>query len=767
MAATWWLGLQVLGLAALPLTLRVFRGLPDRGWLLARPFGLLLTSFVFWHAVTWALPNSRGSVVAAVVLVAAISWWLGRSYLGDLRHHLWRLRWHLLVGELLFLLAFVFYLFVRSHLPSLDVNEKPMELAMLNGVLRSQRFPPLDPWFAGHSISYYYFGYVITALMTRLTDLRAEVGFNLMLGTLFSLTATGAYAIASNLGCLARGAAAAVGPSIRVGLVGLTFVLLMGNLETPLEVLNAHSLLPAPVRAQFVIRGMPPPAADATFFPDASRDPEWWWRASRVVWTGPAPGQPPDSRPQDYTINEFPYFSFLIGDLHPHLFGLGFSFLALAIVLALFASPLAAGWREGALFAGSAAIVLGAFGPLNTWDLPTYLGLFLAAVVLAMLRMRDGRSPHTWLSGLALATAVAGLSILLYLPFYQATDLRQQATGFVPVRFPTHVSHFVLFWGPFYLAITAYLLEELRRRIGFVRGVALVLLPGLAVGLRFGPVAGALVLPIVAALILVLAKREPAGAFAHLLALTGASLILVCELIYVRDMFGGRTNTVFKLYYQAWVLLALAVAFVVWRSAPLLLVKDRRPVRRVLAASWGLGLAGLFGLALLYPIGATASRTNGLSGPRTLDGLADWRAAYPDEMAAIDWLREHVDGAPVVVEATGDSYRAEIARVSRSTGLPTVVGWLLHERQFRGSSPEVYARRDDVAELYGCRLTDRGCDPLPLDRSRIEAILRKYDVKYIFVGGTERAAYQVPDERFAWLDVAYRNPGVTIFRVLR
>ena len=171
---------------------------------------------------------------------------------------------------------------------------------------------------------------------------------------------------------------------------------------------------------------------------------------------------------------------------------------------------------------------------------------------------------------------------------------------------------------------------------------------------------------------------DVADMFAVLMIGLALLLTLTVEFAYLRDMFGTRMNTVFKLYYQAWVLLALASAYGLGRlvtSEASLLVKAP-----------AVGFAGLLIVAgLIYPVAATPNKANVFDSEPTLDGLAFMRASRPAEVAAIEWILANVNPAAVVVESSGGSYSPEGAgRVSMSTGNPTLLGWDFHEMQWRG-----------------------------------------------------------------------------------
>ena len=164
--------------------------------------------------------------------------------------------------------------------------------------------------------------------------------------------------------------------------------------------------------------------------------------------------------------------------------------------------------------------------------------------------------------------------------------------------------------------------------------------------------------------------------FALLMIGTALLLALGVEFVYLRDLFGTRMNTVFKFYYQAWILLALAAAFGLSRLAA-------RPSPAFLKwpalATAALLIAG----GLVYTVLAVPSKADSFRGQPTLDGLAFLARNNPGDAAAIAWLRTNVPPTTTVLEATGGSYSSEGAgRVSMATGNPTLLGWDFHEMQW-------------------------------------------------------------------------------------
>lgn len=818
-ALRWYLAVQLFGLAALPLTLRLFRHLPGRGYAFARPLGLLVGGWVFWLLLTFGwLPNTPGSAVAALGLVAAFGaavWLRPSNSSSSLSRH------HILAVELLLAATFVGWCLVRAHMPRIETSggEKWMEIGFLNAVLRAPRFPPHDPWLSGFAISYYYFGYVMMGMLVHLAAVPSTVGFNLGVAILFALTCTGAYGLVYALLARAGERKAAWG-----GLLGPLLVAVTGNLEGLLEVFHARGLFPASFWQWLDIRSInvpPPTFAEGSWVPTRFN---WWWQASRVLhdtapWHGPG----------EYweVIDEFPAFSFILGDMHPHLLGLPFVLLALALALAIFLGVRRAtrdarratfgvslSWWELFLY----ALCLGGLGFLNTWDFPIYLFVVVAAFALA--------SHHRNSLLFALLLAVGGFA--LYLPFW--LGFRSQAAGIAPnLLNGTRLPQFLVMFGPLFLPVAALVVAEARRRrvrardvlswtVGVLGGLLVFFtLAGLVSpdGRQYltawwtgGPIPGlehipdaprliaerlrgriltpwtplALAALLTTALLALLEFRvagldvsgletlnpetlepetvEPEAAYALLLVVTGALLTLAVEFVYLRDIFGTRMNTVFKFYFQAWVLWGVAGAYGLARLLDRALsgqasVPTRRGDRGGWVAMPALVLALLLvGAGLVYPTLAVPARAGG---PPTLDGAEHLHQTQAPDFAAIEWLNENVEGVPVILETPGDHYRAYVyeGRVSAFTGLPTLLGWGGHEHQWRGNYDEPARREPDIERLYTTT------DPM-----ETLTLLDSYGIRYVYVGPPERSRYPAPGlTKFAQLlDVVYDAGGVTIYR---
>jgi YYY domain-containing protein len=827
----WYLLITTLGFITFPLAHRLLAFLPERGYALSRALGLLLWGFVFWLAVSFGLVrNDIGGLFATLLIFAVFAIWWGRgaeggSSLDWLKKH----RGYVLTVEILFLLAFAGLAFVRAYAPEALGTEKPMELAFINAVLRSETFPPNDPWLAGYAISYYYFGYVLTGMMAKLTATSGGVAFNLMIALVFGMSAVGAYGLLYNFLRLARKTR-----PLLAALAGPLFLLIVSNLEGFFEVLRRRNVgwngedgpfwawldmkdLSTPpasapdmaerfgaLWAEFGLRGLPIWFNDV-FAPDRYW---WWWRAARVLHDNDLQGNFVE------VIDEFPFFSFLLADLHPHVLAMPFVLLAVGMAFNLYLG----GWRgeidlrltsiplsaQGFL---ALAVVLGGIAFLNTWDLPVTLAL--AGLGLALRRIREhglswARLEELVVTGLALGAA----AILLYLPFY--VSFSSQAGGILPnIIFPTRGAYLWMMFGSLFAPLffflwylRAHIPLNLRLGFGLVLGLTLFLwLFSVVFGLvlantdairqfitaqgatdvgqvlaaatlrRFEFIGGLLTLVVLLGLGVSyltatwFERRSAAEAgsspesrvggesdeaadtpfpFLLLMIILGGLLVLAPEFVYLRDHFGTRMNTIFKFYYQAWILWSLAAAF-----GFVTVLGEWRGWRAWVARTT---LLAMLVMSLAYPVFGLPNRANYFQSQRpTLDAGAYLANYASGDVAVIEFLRAQPFG--VVAEAVGGSY-SEYGRIATHTGLQSVMNWGGHQSQWRGSDQAYAGREADMRVLYETRSWDQARE-----------ILLRYNVRYVVVGDLERRAYRVEEQKFAYLTELLRVGNTVLYFV--
>jgi len=844
---SWYLTISLLGWLAFPIVYRLFPALPDRGYSFSRTIGLLIWSYVFWLLTSLGLSqNDTGGLLLGLLILSAFSAAIIFFHLHKARDNGLEIAdWlkitgsHLVKIEIFFFVAFAFLAIVRASNPELTSAEKPMELMFINSILRSPTFPPRDGWLSGYAISYYHFGYVMTAMFAKLTGTPGSAAHNLMTALIFGLSAIGAYGLLYNLLTIFRPTRSA-GNSWYAFFAPL-FLLFISNIEGFLELLHRRGVFwrfftDGSATSAFwtwldIKELRDPPLQPLKWVPDRYL---WWWRASRII--------------QDYdlggnfkeVIDEFPFFSFLHADLHPHVLAIPFSLLAIGIALHIFIG----GWRGHISLFGFplhitptgfffTALTLGGLAFLNTWDILVAATLVVGAYLLARVAEKGWgweRSEEAFVFGLPLAV----LAVALYLPFY--LGFSSQLGGILPnLVYPTRGAHLWVMFGTQLLPLFAYLVYLWRAQrlpadwritlewtigasfllwgISWLLGWAISLatpeigaqflqeqdIPNLAALFRFATekrlayIGGFLTLFAILAsslaFLLGWKKESPADPayleenrseksglenpqpiiFTLLLIFLGALLAVGPEFLYLRDLFGTRINTIFKFYYQAWILWSIAGAFG--------LVILLQTLRGIWAVSLRLALYLLILIGLTYPILSLATRTNNFHLKRSLALLNEirisesetlreparrelgalWTLDYfdhvardnPDEAAAMRWLQTAPDG--VVAEAIGGSY-SNFGRVSVYTGLPAVLGWPFHEYQWRGTFSMQGAREADIKTLY-----------TTADWQVAREIIERYDIRYIYVGNLERSE-PLQEEKFTRaLRVAFLQGNVTIY----
>ncbi len=800
-----WLILALIGLAGLPLSSRLFAFLPDRGYVFSRALGLLGASYLLWLGSTFGLlRNTAGGAVLATLIFAGVGMWLGRAGwrkdAGNQRPllvHLQQQKWYVLVVELLFLLAMGVWAYFRAYNPDIAGTEKPMEFAFLNGILNSPQFPPHDPWLSGYGISYYYFGYVQLNMLVQLTGVQPSIAFNLGLAVIFALTLLGGFGLVYNLVRSDDAHPAPFGRGVIFGLLGSLFLGLLGNLEGALEALHARGLMSPRLHALFDVKELVNAPITNTWNPGSGF--WWWWRASRVI--------------HDYNftrqldqevISEFPIFSFLLGDMHPHVLALPFVLLTLALALNLFRHPAtivekaeSRDWRTAwaavvAVFGLDGwglplyGLALGALGFLNTWDFPIYV--FLVTLIYALRRGLSGArlDRRLWTEIALTFVALAVIGFAGYLPFY--LSFKSQANGIWPNFYnPTRLVQYLLMFGPFLAALILLLVAAYRRldarRSALLRWLlAVLLLPliflflatllaALLPGVRgqiestFGQSAGQLIpqlariralapgtwlfvgalLACMGALLAsvfaprgdeTVAKRTGNATVIFVLALFFTALLLTygVEFVFLRDTFGTRMNTVFKFYYQAWILMAVGSAYALYYI-------NTRAGRGLRWGSWAV-IVVLAAGGMIYPIFAIPSKANNFQGDPSLDGARYVTQYRPDEAAVTAWLKQNSAPDAVILEAPGGSY-SDFNFISADSGRPTVLGWGGHELQWRGTYEEPGRREPLIEAVYQNR-----------DEERIRAIVDEFGIDYLIVGPREIDKYKIaPDRRRTFINL--------------
>ncbi len=742
-----WLITTLIGVISFPLFFSICPRLKDRGYSISKILGLTTIAFIAWILSSLKLlPFGTFSVGLATAVLAALSFWLGRKNREELFSFL-RKNLKLILGlELIFLVGLAFFLLVISLNPNIDPDsERFMDYALLNGIDRTEYFPPLDPWFGGRIMNYYYYGYIIVSALHKLVAIPLPFFFNLVLGTIYSLFTLTCFGIGYNL----------TGKK-SYGFLAIVAVMMIGNLDGLIQVVGKGFLH---FRSFDSARVLVQTASDGTIL--------------------------------DYPINEFPFFSLIYGDLHPYVitYLINMAILNLLLNLALSPSP---GWRalgkdltSRIISLSIISVAIGCLLGAHTWDYPVYLAVGVTILAYLQWRHRPAEGPVSdrlvhFARFIPPALSLVVLSFILYLPFnlnFIREQTGQERGGIGEVSLRTPLGLFLIALGIYILFLAAYLASHLRKASFkpperasrapfnlFLIASLIVIVFSWSGEIMNQTYLLLILLFVLSAVALLISPLETGEHFSLILALVALGLTIFSEFFFMIDHYQGggyeRMNTMFKLYTNVWLLLGAASVYSIF------FVNRRLEGSPKWRFTWKTFVLLALAAGLFFPLAAVGERIRGCRQPLTLDGVAYLEEPVPDyqkkewrwdqdDWKAIHWLEENVSGRPIILETTGNAYDWA-SRIATFTGLPTLVGWVNHEAGWRNDWDEAGRRQKDTQTIYTTTNSNVALN-----------LIYRYKVKYIYIGRLERELY--PEDalaKFAGMGtLVYQDGPVEIYQV--
>jgi len=558
---------------------------------------------------------------------------------------------------------------VRFVNPTISYAEKFMDHAFLASVMRNPVVPPLDPWFAGGTLNiYYYLGYWMFGCLGIVSGVPSNIVFNLALPTIFSLAAINLYAIGT--------------------------LLLEKFRWLPLLVL----FIPNP-----------------SFFYQLTLG-----RAlNTVLWDS--------TRTITNTINEYPLFSFIWGDVHAHVISLFNQVFLIFLLLYAYQRWESLESRAKWIVSIFCALSLGSMPLINTWDVLIYAPVTLLFGILILWRVRKKTNSFSTCWHLI---AVPPLAILCYLPFY--LQLKTNTGGISIVHTPSNPLEFLLVNGLFIAIFFAFLWRDMVKRPYLL----LAVIPFILMGYVAAAIA---VIP----LIYFLAREH--HDLSDILACIGLSLLIFCEIFYLKDNMGDtyfRMNTVFKCYLPVWIILGIASTTMVgkWLS-------ESRWIPVISARNTIIITAAVVGLLFIIPFVIPFTMSYGTG---TLDGLAYLKDSHAGDYGGVTYLRT-LQGDERIVEAEGGDY-TYYARISSFTGIPAIIGMPFHEYMWRSDDTGWFSTRpQDIKSIYE-------------DPEKTVMLMKKYNATLLYIGDAEHERYDVHIPATG-LEKVYSAGGTEIYRL--
>ena len=767
----WWLLITLAGIAVIPLIWSWLKNFSDRGVLLARTLGVVLIVGLFWLLVCFGFLKNEAGSIALCWLLVFVSCLIYFNTNHQLQKSEWITWWHqnkfiFICGEIVFLVLLFGWALFRARIQDFASTEKPMELMLLSAINNSVHFPPNDAWLSGYSISYYYFGFLISSSLAKLSGVSNAIAFDLTSAAWLGLSGITIYGTCYNLIRWQKNNSESLGSSnsnsytyILGALLAVYFALLLSNGHYLLIELPFQRGLASPGYLQFM---------DAKDRCEGSGTRYWWWFAAARTIVDRTPDYEKDCNPDTHieVIDEFPAFSFLLGDNHPHIYGIPIAVLMMSLAWHRYTNKSPPSNQDNLIY----GVCLGAQLCTNAWDAPIYLILLISAETLRNWRIAS----HSLLTAKNVKQIVKFSIKLFVIMLLFASPLllniRSQASGLLPnLENPTRFQQLWVMFTPFFILFSIlffylffyslrYSLIQIRgwRFATFMTACIVLLLFFLSVMLGIAyrndklqiilnsfvdrriqlEYALSIVYLTIGILFLFLylylfRTLYPNHIFTLSLVIAGFTLILIPEFVFVRDLFGTRMNTIFKFYFQAWLLFSVAAAY---GSYHMLFNYSKHML--VVGSS-------IFFVLLILLIGSIYLPTGILSRIREAQStnitLGNIRTSVTEsDLQLGSCLSDHfVDREIVLVEGIpglGErrSYNINYGRIATITGIPTVIAWEPHQHQWRGDSYFLTGgnRTDDIDSLYSSE-----------NWQETRELIQRYQIDVIIWGSQEQFTY--------------------------
>ncbi|MFH1832758.1 MAG: DUF2298 domain-containing protein [Candidatus Levyibacteriota bacterium] len=750
----WWLVFLIIGIIFLPLTAKIFSRFFDLGYIFSKIFALIFISYaVFLFGILKIIPFTFPFLILIILGFLIFNFYLFSKNFKDLviLKNNWRI---FAFEELLFLSTLIFWSYVRGFAPDIHGLEKYMDFGFVNSILRSDYFPPKDMWLTPFPINYYYFGHLVTAVLTKLSDILSIVTYNLMLATIFALTFTASFSIGANLISklnVKHYKLYTIRYKLYVIISGLTsafLVTLAGNLHTIYTLFKPYS------------NENPVPFWQLLFAFDSFPNSYWYPNATRFIYN---------------TIHEFPIYSFVVSDLHGHVLDIPIVLLTIAILLSLIFNfqfsifnQIKNSKNQNSFQISNFKFQIVLLGFLlavmymtNVWD-----GIIYALLILFVFFYLASCTKNYTLYAIRYTLVILGF-ILFSLPFN--LNFKPFASGIGILCAPTFLTdigkigpflfeanhcqkspfwQFLILYGFFYFWIISFLIYLFKIKSLGQRPISLWLKKP---KINFNFIRN-LKLEIRNSLF-------PSDLFILILIFLSTLLIIIPEFIYAKDIYPAhyRANTMFKLVYQSFIMLSISSGYITIRivSSIKYQVLGISLKKNLFAICYLLLATCLLFLVSIYPFFAINSYYGDLQIYKGLNGLSYLKSLYPTDYEAILWLNKNIKGQPVILEAQGDSY-TDFARVSANTGLSTVLGWTVHEWLWRGTYDIPAPRIPEVATLYETS-----------DMNSTTDLIKKYNISLVFIGDLERQKYpKLNEQKFQTLGkIIFQGGNTKIYKI--
>ena len=747
----WVISFEIIGLASFMITFNFFHLLNDRGFAISKILGISIFSLLSWTvSISNIIPRHTLTlyIILSVLFIVAIKLWYRQRH--EVRNYLF-LNWKKILWlQSIYFIIFATFILLRYIDPLINHTEQPMDLAFLTASINTISGIPLDPWLKGEVLNYYYFGYWIFSDISKISFLNPEVSYNLAISTIPALVGISIAGLVINV--MAKSTLLKVQIFIS-GLASL-FSCFLSNIYGLLAWLNEYVVASSSFWNSICIEGLSKPEIreSLNWYPTKF----WWWfSSSRIInFFGTNCGQ----NGSDYTITESPFFSYLLGDLHPHVMASPFIIAFITICLFLSKSSLQTLKFNTILAITMTTLMMSICNFINMWNGP----ILISILYMVFIAKKINNPNKSLIKILTIPTIITVGSFLIILPY--VFNAGESITGLYASHTHTHPIHGLIIWLPLWVIIIPYSIKDFMTSkiskniktpivisilITSIPWIIKIVLPMNQISSGPGLLGFAIPISFMVFITTFSATNHTSekgltekATFSYILSL-GFLLVLIPELFYVGDIFQNRMNTVFKFYYYAWILFSLGAAYSFKHLYPFVSIKNKLKVK-LIAATWSL-CALITILMGLYFVPASVKSKLDYSEFQSLNGLINIKKDSPDIYDAIEFVRMESSSEDGILEAVGEWDQSGL--FSSTTGIQNIINWPGHQIQWRGDLIELSKRTQDVETIY--KTTDTYIAKTKLDF---------YSIKYAVVGPQEVLKYGET------IGSTFENIGLVVFQ---
>lgn len=665
----------------MPISALMLKNFCDKGWIVSKVIGIAISGLTMWILSSIKIFKfTQASCYIIIVIFAIINGFIAYKNKSKFKFDK-NVVTHIIVAEMIFFILLYVWVYIRGFTPQIKWDtEKFMDYGFMNACMNSDYMPPRDIWFSGHSINYYYFGHYISAYLSKIATTTVNEGYNLMIATIAAFTFIIPYSLGMTIGK----------SIINNKQEKTTTKQIIINAVTPviIAVLAGTAIcfggtLYYPIYKWFV-------KADKPYF---------YVDATRYI------GYRPETN--DKTITEIPSYSSVVADLHAHFIDTIFALTMLAILLQVFLEKRDEDnvnnkkkFNFTILFIG---ILLGIQKMTNFWDFPIYLVIISAIFIFNELKNKGINIKSVAIAILKILSVVI-VGELVTLPFTLNFSVNATEVHFTETTSPFY--KLAVLWGFPTIIAGCYIIKciikffKTDKAYGFCNRLWDYI-----------------------------KSFKPSEIFIAILGACAIGLILIPEIVYVKDIYGDdfrRTNTMFKLTYQAYILLSICTSYILVKA-----FYDGKIIKKILSSACLLIFITTFAYgidAIDYVTGGVIKNSENRLGVEYAEDFI--KKELPDDTKAIKWIRENIEKDKIILEKPSRSYTSS-ARISVFTGNATVLGWQGHEWLWRanedyGPSEEEKQRWQETLQLYTTN-----------NEEDAKKIIRKYNIDYIYIGNVE------------------------------